>query len=200
MSTNILSTRDRLPHKEAARVYVDINFASNDDLGRRLSPIFGRKFITILGTIGSMRNLMEYVSRPGYPQELLEKTRLTTMEKETIPAAHVKISNYWAVVAYGLCERVKQDKELIKQLKENPYEFTSYSQKKTTVLFGKEVTIAAPNNGMRYYVAIVRFISDMIKTDAFTDKNITTFINKCKDARDLDIFDGVRMIEGSVRI
>jgi hypothetical protein len=118
-----------IPRKTSDSKYIDVSFTSEDSLGVKLAPIFGRKFKTHVGVVGSVKNYLDFISKPGYPIELLDKTRLTKQQRDSIPKSTEPIKNYWSYVAYSFSARILQDKELYDELRNNTLDFTSYSFK-----------------------------------------------------------------------
>lgn len=69
----------------------------------------------------SIKNFMDYVTKPDYPYELLAKPRLRVNEIKRIPKETIGLPNYWAVLAYALTERILQDKHLQHKIKRKHY-------------------------------------------------------------------------------
>jgi len=194
-STSILMDKQEvvniLPDKMKEGIdYINIVKDSEYELGSKLSLGYPVGFKTVFGTIGTLRSGMDFISTPNYPVSLLSKKKLTKHDINTIPSKRITVPNYWSVVAYMVCSRVKADSDLLQLLKDNTLVLTSVNVKKTEDL-GMFGSTYIPNYKMGRYLSIVRHISDMLKEDRFTDDDIKQFISDCRDDKDKDVFDGL---------
>lgn len=174
--------------------YINIFRDSDSELGRRLAPGYVMKFTTFLGITLTMKSFMSAISIKGYPLELLNIASSKAHAKklnELKKLEKVNVPNYWALVAYALCEKVRADKKLQELMRNNKAPYTAYNVTKTSTLLGKSIVTSLPNNSMGKYVAICTYITKMLQDNKFEDKDIQEFIEQCKEAPDKDILDGV---------
>lgn len=171
--------------------YINVDFHSSTDLGRRLSMVYSKPFFTILGQTANIKTFAAAITIPNYPAEFIRKYRLTSEDFKQIPKERVSVPNYWALIAYAFCEKVKADKDLQKMLKENTLPFTAISGNKEVNFFNTTLVMAKPNFQLGKYVAIIRLVSDMIKNGTFKDQEIKDFIVSCKDVPEVDLLEGV---------
>ena len=176
--------------------YINISKKSNSELGRMLAPTYSVRFKTFLGNIYSIKSFIEAIVTPGYPLELLTKPRLTKKDFEKIPSRNIRknhLANYWALVAYALCQRVKGDTKLQSLLASNKLPFTVYTVNNSEEFFGKIINVVKLDYSLARYVGIIRYIETMIKSNTFTKTNISQFIENCKDSPDKDLLDGIAL-------
>ena len=177
--------------------YVNIVLNSDSELGKKLSIGYPFKFKTIFGNVGSVRNAIDYVTTPGYPVNLLSKSKLRSEEISKIPKNKVRLTNYYAVVMYILTERVKQDEDLIRELMENDMILTSYYTNKREIA-GETVTVIIPKNDNAMLVQMYSDIEQAIKdnggvlNDEIQEKLIKSYITN----PDKRLFDGVPFTVG----
>lgn len=171
--------------------YINIAMNGNTELGRRLAQGYTRNFITFLGRTNSVRSFMSAVTVPGYDLNLLSKNRITREDVATIPKTIIDVPNYWALLAYALCEKVRADKELQDMIKQNNIPFTSLGKPIEKPLFNVMISTINVKHDMIKYVAIVNEISKLIKEDKFNNENILDLINKCKSDPEKEIWDGI---------
>lgn len=170
--------------------YINVSKYSESELGKMLSYGHPVKVKTVFGKLGTVRAGMDFVKTPGYPTALLGKQKLSADEVNSIPRKHVSVPNYWAIVAYIMCERIDQDPRAKKLLKENVAPvFTSFNTQSERQFFTKSVKLSVPNMKMGRYLSIIRHIEKMLKEDRFTQEDIEQFVNDCKDHPELDIFE-----------
>lgn len=168
--------------------FINVTNQGLTELGTRLAYGYPKITMTIFGPIGNVRNFMEAISTPGYPLKLLNKKRLKPNEIESIPKARIQVPNYWAAVAYVVCERIIQDPKLMSLIKKNTLPYTSIRSNVKKILLGEEVKVVMVNEKMGRYLGIVRCIDKMIKEDTFNYDTIKVFIESCKDKPNQDIF------------
>lgn len=177
--------------KEGEKI-INISPKSTTELGRLLSPLTPSFTRLFCGKVACIKTFMEAIRTPGFPTNFLGKAHLSSEEVLSIPKKKVILPNYWALVAYAVVERIRQDKKLMGLLKTNTLTLTSLNKDKVTEFFGKKITCSVVHNKMAMYVAIVRHIELMIKSDEFMDKAKTDeFILKCRDDETKDIMEGM---------
>lgn len=170
--------------------YINVSKYSESELGKMLSYGYPVKVKTVFGKLGTVRAGMDFIKTPGYPTALLGKQRLTADEVNSIPRKSTSVPNYWAIVAYIMCERIDQDSKVKKLLKENVAPiFTSFNTQDDRQFFKTTVKLSVPNMKMGRYLSIIRHIEKMLKEDRFTRDDIEQFVNDCKDHPELDIFE-----------
>ena len=173
---------------------VNIVTKKQHDLGYRLTPGFPFKIETIFGTVGNLRNAMEFIVTPDYPTSLLSKSKLKPSEISRIPTRKILVVNYYAIVAYLLLERVEQDPELITLMINNTLPFASVFYKNKEY-YGKTITVGIENTKLRTYVKICSDISLLIKAGDFSNANKREeLINSYKNKKDVGVFDGLPFI------
>ncbi len=194
MNNCILNNMNKVPTVSSLQKegidYINVSKHSETELGKKLAYGHPIKTNTVFGKIGTIRSLMEFISTPNYPTELLSKQKLEPREIKRIPSKRISVPNYWAIVAYVICERIDQDDEVKELIKNNKLTYTSFNKKRNDTLFDKEVVIGMPNHKMGRYLSIIRHIDTMLKEDKFTKENIKEFITACKDKPEQDIFEG----------
>ena len=179
--------------KEGTRL-IDISVKSNNILGRLLSPRHTSNTRLFCGKVGKISNFIQAIKTPGYPIELLPKSRLSEAEFKSIPKTMVSLPNFWALVAYAVVERVKQDKVLIDMLKANTLEFTSLEPPTEKELLGAKIVYSSVSKRMGAYVAIIRNIELMIKEGTFDNKDVVDkFIQDCREDKTKTIFENIQL-------
>ena len=175
--------------------FLNISLKSTTQLGKELHPNYSRTFNTVLGKVASVRNFISLITIPGYPIDLVAKRNLKPEEQGTIPKERITPVNYWALVAYAMCERILQDKVVRNQLQKSNAWLTAFDTYEAPSLFKGRTNlnrnVNAPVLRMANYIAILRAICIMIKENKFNRENISEFIEQCKADPDRDAFEGV---------
>lgn len=171
--------------------YINIFRGADSELGKALSPGFVKKFNTFLGTTLTMKSYMLALNTPGYPIEYVSKGNFRHRDVVKIPKKTIVVPNYWALVAHGLCQKVKADKQLQEMMIKNTLPYTCHETTTNKEFFNKSINVSVPKNSMGRYVAIVRVLDKMLKDGKFTDEEIEKFILSCKNYPNKDIFDGI---------
>lgn len=185
--------RLRLPDDDKGKRYLNIAKYSDSPLGRILAPSYGYAFDTLIGRIGNIRIAMDYIVKRGYPKRLLNKSKLTRKDIESVSKIKNNVvPNYWAILTYIVAVRIQSDINLIKEIKDldSDIELTSYNVFKNKSL-GVVAQIKELNIPMCKYVAILRLIFKLIQNDHFTDTSIKQLIQDTKDNPALPLFDNV---------
>lgn len=192
---NNLSTVDIVDIKNEieGKDYINISYYSNLPIGKMLSQGYGIKIDTIFGTVGSIRNLMEFISKPNYPVSILKKSKLSPYDIKKIPHTTISVPNFWSIVAMGVCLRIKSYPEIMAELKslDSDIKFTNFKIKQTKDLFNNSVSSVLYSNKAGRYLSILRHIKKMLDTDSFTDENIQKFILDCRDHDNKGIYDNM---------
>jgi hypothetical protein len=176
--------------------YINVSKHGTTEIGQKLAPGYPLevKVRTPFGVIGTIRNFQDYVTKTGYPQKLLGKSKLYKNEADLIyKLKPVDVPNYWALVAMVLCERVKMSKQLkslIRKLGKNVV-FTSFNEIKHIDLWNASIATSVSNTRMGIYLSIIRHIKIMLDENRFNDENIRTFVEACKNNPDVDLYEGV---------
>lgn len=182
-----------LGEKEGERI-VNISSSSEVELGRLLAPMWTSNTLLFCGRVAKIKTYMEAIRTPGYPLEYLEKTKFTTEDIKKIPKEKAYLPNYWALVALGVVERVRQDKKLAQMLKVNNLEFTLLDKPKRFEFDNRVMEMSLVDTKLRNYVSIIRHIELMIKQETFNDKEVVAkFINDCKSDKSKDLFDNIQL-------
>lgn len=171
--------------------FINVGGNAKTELGKRLSYTHPIELHTVFGKVRSLRVAMDYLITPGYPTELLNKRNLSRADLNSIPKDKIKIPNYWAIVAYLACMRIKCDPELITMIKDNKLPYMAV--RRNTIEGYDEQPIYAYENiyQMNRYLAILSAVSELIKHDRFDDENIRRLVNNAKDKPHLNLFHGV---------
>jgi len=146
---------------------------------------------TVFGKVRSLRVAMDYLITPGYPTELLNKRNLTRADLNSIPKDKIRIPNYWAIVAYLACMRIKNDPELIDMIKDNKLPYMAVRRNAIEGYDEQPIYAYESIYQMNRYLAILSAISELIKHDRFDDENIRKLVNNAKDKPHLNLFHGV---------
>lgn len=175
--------------------FINISFKSENRLGRELHPNYSRTFNTVLGKVASVRNFTSLITIPGYPVDLVNKRNLLPEEQARIPKGRISPVNYWALVAYAICERILQDKKIKAELQKNKAYLTAFESYEAPSLFKGRTnlnrSVKSATLRLSNYIAILRAISEMIKKNKFNRDDISEFIEQCKADPSKDVFEGV---------
>ncbi len=176
--------------------YVNVSKHGKSELGQKLSPGYPLevRVNTPFGPIGTIRNFQDFITRSGYPRKFLSKSVMTHKDVERISSLQpVGITNYWALMAMVLCERVRMSKTLKSLFRKLPKEavFTSFNSVGNKDLFGKKIQISVSNDRMSIYLSILRNIKIMIDQNRFNTENIRIFVEACKKVPESDLYDGI---------
>ena len=181
------------PDDHEGETFINISPKSKSELGRMLSPGYSSPFQTFLGKVCTIKGFMTAINTPEYPLELLKKPILTPKDMRRIPTNvhNTSLANYWALVAYAFCQKVKASKTLKSLLGQNKLDFIVYRSNKGNEFFGKVISVNRIDYTLAKYVAIIRCVQDLIKENKFTDEYILEFIENCKDNPDKDLLEGI---------
>lgn len=195
-SQSILYKKSQIAHTYDVSGLINVSMSSDSELGQKLAPEYPWQFETIFGTVGTVKNLMDFISKPKYPFELLAKKTLSEKDLKRVPFKSIAIPNYWAVVAYGIYQRILSDASLMEAIRENTLEYGVFSSQGKRMFFGREIPVMLPNVKMGRYLAIIRYIDKFIKDGTFNDEAfMEKFIIECKDDESKDIFDSVPVVK-----
>lgn len=174
---------------------VNVSTRSKLFLDKLLSPGHTSKTMLFCGRVAKIITFMRAIKTPGFPLQYLEKSNFTPEETASIPRETVALPNYWALVAYAVVERVKQDKKLIEMLKANTLELTCLEAPKNVEVLGRIVTgHQSVAKSMAAYISILRNIELMIKEETFDKKEVTDkFIMDCRDDPTQDVFANIQI-------
>ena len=185
-----------LGEKEGDRL-INVSNKSETELGRFLSPLHTSNTRLYCGKVAKLKTFMEAIRTPNFPPEYLAKNYISKEDMNALPKERVDVPNYWAIVAYAVVERVKQDKKLITMLKENTLELTALDRPKPVIILGKEYmdkTISSVCLKLVPYVSILRHIELMIKEEKFFNRHTTDqFILSCRSNPDKDVFENCQI-------
>jgi hypothetical protein len=194
-STSILNEMNGVPTVLANAVegkdYINVSKHSKSELGKMLAYGHPVEINTVFGKVGTIRSAMDFITMPGYPVEFLSKKKLRQPEVAEINKLTKRtLPNYWAIVAYIVVERIKQDEKLQQLMIENEAQYTSFNMSKPqNFLGGAKLSMSVKNHKMSRYLSIIRHVEKMLKENTFTDENIQKFIEAAKDKPAKDIFD-----------
>ena len=181
------------------RDYISLWSGSKSVLGRALSYTNPRRFNTFIGEVSGIRRFVVYLSTKDLPISFLLKGKYTKEDHELVRSKEsLSLTNYWAVVAYALIERIRNDKKLQEMIYENTLPFTAITWKKTPSILNNVPNMKVGVNNIRLanYLAIIRNIETLIKNDMFTSANMKELIKFHMVNKDVDIFDGSIILNG----
>lgn len=184
---------------EESRDYISLWSGSKSVLGRALSYTNPRRFNTFIGEVSGIRRFVVYLSTKDLPISFLLKGKYTKEDHELVRSKEsLSLTNYWAVVAYALIERIRNDKKLQEMIYENTLPFTAITWKKTPSILNNVPNMKVGVNNIRLanYLAIIRNIETLIKNDMFTSANMKELIKFHMVNKDVDIFDGSIILNG----
>lgn len=169
------------------------NDSSRSELGKLLALDNVQTFNTFFGKVISMKSYLDYLTIPNYPVKFLTQLPQVRQDYKSIQKdKRVNLPNYYSLVALGLIYKIKSNKRLQKLMRKNKLPYTALIKKKQSELWGKVVSVSGIDNKLRYYVAIIRFLEEMIKDGTFyQDDKIEEFVNQCKHVPEEDIFAGI---------
>jgi len=172
--------------------YINVSKYSETELGRALAPGFPISLQTLFGKIGTLRTGMEYIVTPNYPERLLSKRKLKCIDLDKIPKHKIDVPNYWSVVTYLLCLRIKSDEKLIELLREtdDDTKFVSYNKVNNKSL-GINSIVYKENLRLNIYTNIINDITRLIKSNVFHDLRIRELIVSYKDDDSKSVFEGL---------
>jgi hypothetical protein len=174
--------------------FINISIYSTTPIGQMLAPGYPlKKGIQMpFGKCGTVRSAMEYIIRDVYPKELLAKSRLSRAELTMLGKPTRRCTNYWSIVAYAIIARIKNDDELIALLTSLPSKtiFTSFNGEESVDFFGTVLVMPKVNIRMRNYLAIIRFVKEMLDNGSFNDSSIQNFIMASRHNQNVGIWDG----------
>lgn len=148
--------------------FINISNSSKSQLGIMLNTRHKFNFETLSGQTNSISNFINYACFEHNRDALIG-----FVPKHPLP--RIKVTNYWGIVAYALCEKVHQNKTLAKLLKENelPIYILNLVDSSSFVSEKKNFEL---NKGMKNYVFIINQISKLLKNDSFNKENILKLI------------------------
>jgi len=163
--------------------YINISTYSKIKVGKQLAPGYPTSFKTILGTTGSIRNALSFLTIKGFPVKLIGKKRLTSYDVKSLQTKEsVKIDNYKAYLIYFISLRILNDPELLEALKKLPKDikFTSFNTCTDKILDCKSRLY---NSNQNMYCDVVTELFALIQDDKFDNTSIQKFVidNKSKD-------------------
>ena len=187
-------TQDMVEGKD----YISLSTISKSSLGRSLAIGYNRKIDTMVGEVKSIRRFMEYVSTKNYPTKYLLQNKLKSPDIKTIAKLDtLTLPNYWGILAYITCKRVKEDERVLNLLKENtlPLTIVQWKQpdKDLKRLEGNKVCLANVDK-LAVYLAIVRDIQTYVKSGLFYGNNIIELVEYYKKEKELSLFEGSSLI------
>lgn len=173
--------------------YINISNSSSTELGRSLSMYFNKSFHTMVGNVLSIKKFLQYVSTEGYPYELLIRRKFTSEDKELLRGLKtISLPNYWSIACYVTCTRVLQDPKLQKLIYNNKLPFTiidTIQKDKTGIsISGAANTVNVFK--LANYLAIIRDIENLIKSDSFNTNTIEAMVDWYRDNKEQSTFAG----------
>jgi len=169
--------------------YINVVKHSSSTVGAKLAIGHPRRFESVIGTCGSLRNSIDYIRTENYPRELLSVTRLNKKQINRIPTRKRRIDNFISAVATLLYDSISSDPELVEEIRNTDGVMVSYNRHLRKSL-GTEITVFEYNSKLAYYTFILRIYSYMIKHDMFTPEYIIRVVEYLKVNKDVSAFHG----------
>lgn len=179
-------------HELDGKSYINVDKQARSMLGRLLRMGHLTNFNTFLGKTVSVRAFMNVLSIPDYPIALLRSAKPNVeLPPKPEKANRKALPNYWALVAYAVCQRIKADRHLQSLLAKNTLDFIAYKVNEGKPFFNKTIVMVEINHNLSKYIAIIRCVQQMIQENRFTNENIEKFIEECKEAPEKDMLDNI---------
>lgn len=162
--------------------FINVSSYSKHKIGKMLAPGYPVSFKTVLGTTGSIRNAINFMTIKDYPIKLIGKKRLTSYDVKSIQSKEsIKIDNYKAHLTYFIATRIKDDSVLVNRMKKLPNDiiFTSFNINTDSVLNIKSILY---NDNQIMYCDIIESLFKLIKSDMFTNEHINKLVIKNKNS------------------
>nr|DAO50759.1 MAG TPA: hypothetical protein [Caudoviricetes sp.] len=181
------------PDMVEGKDYIALSSNSDTILGRALSFNNPRKFKTFIGEVSGIRRFVDFIGYSYLPISFLLKGKYTKEDNELIKTkTRLELSNYWAVVCYAVCERIRQDKQLQIMIRNNTLPWTIvYWRKNPAVL--EEITqdrLCVNQIKLGEYLAMLRDIEILIKNNKFNKVGIAELIKHYMKNPEADLFEG----------
>lgn len=186
---------------EEGRDYISLYSGSKTIIGKGLSFTSPRKFNTFIGEVSGIRRFIIYLATKGLPMSFLTKGRYNKEDHLLVKSNEpLTLTNYWAIVCYALCERVRQDKQLVEMIKTNTLPLTIVNWKKNPKILNDIASklVCVNQTKLAVYLSIVRNIEMLIKEDAFNSTNINKLIKFYMRDKEKDLFDGSIIIGSNI--
>lgn len=196
--------QDFLPITEdmiEGRDYISLYSGSKTIIGKGLAFTSPRKFNTFIGEVSGIRRFVIYLSTKGLPMSFLTKGRYNKEDHLLVKSNEpLTLTNYWAIVCYALCERVRQDKPLVEMIKNNTLPLTVVHWKKNPKILNDIASklVCVNQTKLAVYLSIVRNIEMLIKEDMFNSNNINKLIKFYMKDASKDLFDGSIVIGSNI--
>lgn len=165
--------------------YINIDLTAESKIGKKLAIESTFNAVnTLIGKMTSLRTALDYLVTPNYPFKLLTKSKLSAKDIMEIPTDKVWVTNYWAIAAHLIFERIYQDRTLLDDLLlcKDDIEFVSFKVS-TNTSSGLKSKVINYNKGMFTYINIVNDIFLILKNN--TNDNELNEIGLMKDIRKL---------------
>lgn len=181
--------------------YINMVRFSDSSIGAKLSigsPI--NLTSTMFGEIGTVKNFMDFITNPKFPQALLKKKKISSEVVANIPKCKSRsLPNYWGIVTTILIERIRNDKVLTEELLSLPktVKFTMFKLKSTEDIAGNKVNIVTPMTEYLRYCIIIQDIFNALKHNpkALTKTDmILEIIKKNTACKDKDLYEGLEIV------
>lgn len=159
--------------------FIDISLFSKHELGILLNTEHKYNFDTVIGTTNSIKSFINYACYKC-DRDVLLGGKLNAVNK-------LKLTNYWGMVAYVLCEKVHQNEKLMGLLLENklPIYLLNYTNSNSIIDDNKVYKL---NKGMKEYVFIINKIQALLKKNKFNKENILKLVRSFSNTD--NIFEG----------
>lgn len=181
---------------DEGKTHINIDTSSKTELGKRLSWWYPIHTETVFGKVGTFQLFSWFITKPDFPKEWLNNNSLRKADIIRVKKMKtVNVPNYWALVCYVFIQRLLQEpkNECLYMLRDNKLPLTTYSSKYMPEKYTstQDVEITKLNKSLAKYVAIIRQVELMIKTDRFVQSNFEWLITQCKFDKSKDLLDGV---------
>lgn len=147
--------------------FINVSNNTTHNLGRQLNTYYVKQFDTVAGKCNRIQNFLDFIKRPGLSYTYLLTTDFRAPELRKYKSIDIK--NYWAIVAYIVYERLKQDPGLIAEIKENSLPYVAIKVIEKNTIVGKTL-IKTKIEKLEPYIKIINKYSQLIKENNFTEE------------------------------
>ena len=163
--------------------FIDLN-SMDTKLGMMLSPLKTYKqpieFLTL--KVFNIYKFMMYISHSNYPAEnfFIPYYKPKTPVDKNVKLIKREVKNFWGVIVSCLILKVRKDKELYKELKNNNVPFNFFEKEiKKEILFGKPIEIRVKKRNLHGYAKACEYVQDLVKYhDIYNDEEISKILNE----------------------
>ena len=161
--------------------YIDLN-STNTKLGLMLTPMktFKHPIELFNLKIFNIYKFMMYLGHKNYPAEnFLVPYYKGTVDRST-KLQKREVKNFWGVIVSLLILKIRKDKELLTELKNNTVPFNFFEKEvKESTLFGKAIQIKEKKRNLHGYAKACEYVQDLVKYhDIHNDEEISKILHE----------------------